>query len=50
MMRAATLCCAFLLLLAPGTVLSQEHGEGDHNIGTVDFGVSCAPEVRGDFA
>jgi tetratricopeptide (TPR) repeat protein len=48
MMRAATLCCAFLLLLAPGTVLSQEHGEGDHNIGTVDFGVSCAPEVRGD--
>jgi tetratricopeptide (TPR) repeat protein len=30
-------------------MLSQEHHEGDHNIGTVDFAVSCAPEVRGDF-
>ena len=48
-MRAPVLICLPLVILAPATVLSQEHDEGDHNIGAVDFAVSCAHEVHGDF-
>ncbi len=38
----------FPLLLSPAIACGND-AEGDHELGTVDFGVSCGAEVQGDF-
>lgn len=48
-MRTPIAVWLVLIILAPATILAQEHHEGHDDIGTVKFGVSCAPEVRADF-
>ena len=49
-MRTPTRSFILLVLLSsPTAALSQQHGEGEHRIGTVHFDVSCAPAVRADF-
>ncbi|MHC4091949.1 MAG: hypothetical protein ACYSVY_17065, partial [Planctomycetota bacterium] len=48
-MHARSLVFISLLVLVPTVATPQQHGSEDHNVGTVDFQVSCDPEVRADF-
>ncbi len=48
-MRAPVFFSLPLFVLTPATVASQEHHQGAHELGAVDFAVSCAGEVRPDF-
>jgi tetratricopeptide (TPR) repeat protein len=48
-MQMRSLVLVSLLALVPTAAAPQQHGAEDHNVGTVDFQVSCDPAVRADF-